>query len=202
MKPGDLISFAGEAVSLGEDQLAGSSLDNRASIAALTTCLQELDSRGHMWDVVAAATTQEEEGMAGSYTSAYQLRPEIAIAVDVTWAREPGLPEYKTFPLSKGPTVGLGPNIHPGISKAIKQAAERVEIPLTTEVMPRHSGTDAYAMQIAGEGIPTAVICIPLKYMHSPVEVVSLQDIRRTGRLLAEFAVGLEPDFMKTLMWE
>jgi endoglucanase len=79
---------------------------------------------------------------------------------------------------------------------------ERLEIPWHREAMPRHSGTDAYAMQVAAEGIPTMVLCIPLRYMHTPVEMVALKDVRRVGRLLAEFAVSLEMDFMDKLTWD
>lgn len=195
VQPGDLISFAQEPIEIGEDRIAGHSLDNRASIAALTLCLHELQVRQHEWDLIAVATTQEEETMIGALTSAYELQPDVAIAVDVTWARSSGLPEYKTFPLGEGPTNVWGPNIHPAVYHRIKKSAERVEIPLAKEITPRHSGTDAYALQIAREGIPTGVICIPLLYMHTPVEVVSLKDLRRTGRLLAEIVGGLEPDF-------
>jgi len=68
--------------------------------------------------------------------------------------------------------------------------------------MPRHSGTDAYALQVAAEGIPTMVVCIPLRYMHTPVEMVAIKDIERTGRLLAEFAAGLDNKFMDELSWD
>ncbi len=92
--------------------------------------------------------------------------------------------------------------MHPGIYAALEAAAKRVEIPLTQEVLPVHSGTDALALQIAGEGITTGLISIPLKYMHTPVEVVSVKDVRRAGRLLAEFVAGLNADFIDTLSWD
>jgi endoglucanase len=104
--------------------------------------------------------------------------------------------------MGKGPTVCWGPNVHPGLFKAFKQVAEAQEIPFTIEVMPRHSGTDAFAMQVVAEGIPTMVIGIPLRYMHTPVEMVALKDIHRAGRLLAEFIAQLSPDFMDTLKWD
>jgi endoglucanase len=195
VRVGDLVSFAQEPIEIGKDHIAGHSMDNRASIVALTYCLYQLQSRLHTWDLIAVATTQEEETMVGALTSSYELQPEIAIAVDVTWARGPGLPEYKTFPLGEGPTNVWGPNIHPAVFNLIEKTAEQVEIPLAKETTPRHSGTDAYALQIAREGVPTGVICIPLSYMHTPVEVVSRKDLRRTGRLIAEVVAGLEPDF-------
>jgi endoglucanase len=101
--------------------------------------------------------------------------------------------------MGKGITIGWGPNIHPGLYNTLKDVAERLEIPYQMEPAPRHTGTDAYALQIAREGIPTALICIPLRYMHTPVEVVSMKDIQRTGRLLAEFVAGLDEKFMDEL---
>jgi len=202
VRPGDLISFAQHPIELSDELLAGHSLDNRASLVAITECLQELGKRDYEWDVHAVATAQEEETFAGAFTAGYELKPSIAIAIDVTFARGPGLPEHKTFPMGKGPVNGWGPNIHPGIHAALEEAAKRVEIPLAREVLPTHSGTDAFALQIASEGIPTGLISIPLKYMHTPVEVVSLKDIRRTGRLLAEFISGLNSEFMDGLSWD
>jgi endoglucanase len=202
VRPGDPISFAQAPLELRGETLAGHSLDNRASIAALTACLERLQGRAHLWDVWAVATSQEEETLGGAQTSAFLLRPQIAVAVDTTWAKGPGTPEHKTFPLGKGPTLGWGPNIHPGLHRRFKELAERLEVPHTVEVMPRHSGTDAVSMQVTAEGLPTMVVLIPLRYMHTPVEMVALKDIQRSGYLIAEFIAGLPEDFMESLSWE
>jgi putative aminopeptidase FrvX len=202
VRTGDLISFAQEPVQLQGDTLAGRALDNRASVTALTLCLEALNSRVHQWDVWAVATSQEEETMGGARTSAFQLRPQIAVAVDVTWAKSPGTPDHKTFPLAKGLTLGWGPNVHPKLYEALKMVAEQIEVPYALEAMPRHSGTDAFAIQVAAQGIPTMVVSIPLRYMHTPVEVVALKDIRRAARLLSEFITRLEVDFMENLSLE
>jgi tetrahedral aminopeptidase len=202
VRVGDLISFAQEPIELGKEILAGHSLDNRASVTALTHCLQVLSKRAHTWDVWAVATVQEEETMAGALTSAYQLNPQLAVAIDVTWAQGPDTPKHKAFPLNKGITLGWGPNIHLGLYQAFKDIADQLEIPYTMEPMPRHSSTDAYALQIARQGIPTMVVSIPLRYMHTPVEIIAMKDIRRAGRLLAELITSLEIDFMDTLSWD
>ncbi len=196
---GDLISFAQKPIKMGKGILAGHSLDNRASVAALTHCLDLLSKRTHLWDVWAVATVQEEETMAGALTSAYQLRPKVAVAIDVTWAHGPDTPKHNTYPLGKGITLGWGPNIHPGLKAAFAKVADRLEIPYKLEAMPRHSGTDAYALQIAREGIPTMVVSIPLRYMHTPVEMIAMKDVKRAGRLLAELISDLELDFMEHL---
>jgi endoglucanase len=202
VRAGDLISFAQEPLDIKDDLLAGHSLDNRASVAALTQCLDELKGRTHSWDVWAVASTQEEVTLGGARTSAFQLQPQLAIALDVTWGKGPGAPDHKTFLLGKGPTLGWGPNIHPGLHRAIKDLSDRLEIPNSIEVMPRHSGTDAFAMQVTAAGLPTMVVGIPLRYMHTPVEIVSLKDVTRAGHLLAEFIASLEPDFMDSLKLE
>jgi endoglucanase len=197
--PGDLISFAQEPIEMGKQILAGHSLDNRASVVALTHCLNELKNRSHPWDVWAVATTQEEETFGGALTSAYELQPTLAVAIDVTFAKGSSDPDHLTYPLGKGVTLGWGPNIHPGLHRAIKEIADQLELPFTLEPMPTHSGTDAYALQVARSGIPTMVISIPLRYMHTPVEMVSMKDILRAGRLMAEFICSLDVDFMQTL---
>ncbi|MEN6408528.1 MAG: M42 family peptidase [Anaerolineaceae bacterium] len=202
VRVGDLVSFGTVPTELGGDTLAGHSLDNRASVAAVTCCLDELQRRIHTWDVWAVASVQEEVTLGGAMTSAFDVRPDIAIAIDVTFAKGPGSNDYDSFPLGKGITLAWGPNIHPAVYKLLKNAADTVEIPYTMETAPRHSGTDAMGLQTAAEGIPTAVVSIPLRYMHTPVEVVSIKDIRRTGRLLAEFITRLEVDTREKLTWD
>ncbi len=104
--------------------------------------------------------------------------------------------------MGKGPTILMGPNTHPGLHKAVKDLADHLEIPYHVEFAPTHSGTDGYATQITAEGIPTVVLGLPLRYMHTPVEMVAVKDIERLGRLLAEFISSLTPDFMDKLSWD
>lgn len=198
---GDLVAFGSLPTELSGETLSGHSLDNRASVAALTVSLQALRGRTLNWDAIFVATVQEEETMAGALTSTFLEKPALAIAVDVTFAKGPGANDWQTFPLGKGITLSWGPNIHPAVHRRLKEVAERAEIPYSVEYTPRHSGTDAYAMQIVAEGIPTAVVSIPLRYMHTPVEVVSLKDIQRAGRLLAEFLCALDASFTEQLTW-
>jgi len=199
---GDLVSFATQPVELAGDLISGHTLDNRASVAALTVALEELRGKSHAWDLWAVATVQEETILGGAYTSAFALHPDLAVAVDVTFAKGPGASDWSTFALGKGPTICFGPNIHTHLFKKFKDLADRLEIPYAVEMVPRHSGTDTYAMQVTAEGIPTMVVGIPLRYMHTPVEVVSLKDIQRAGRLLAEFILALEADFLEKLTWD
>jgi endoglucanase len=199
---GDLVSFANPPIKINDKLLTGPSLDNRASVAALTHALKLLQNRLHEWDVWAVLTVQEEETLGGAFTSAFELRPEIAIVIDVTFAHDSLSPKNKTYAMDKGPTLGWGPNVHPKLHKIYKELAERLEIPYQLEMMPRHSGTDAIAIQVAAEGVPTMVISIPIRYMHTPVEMVHIKDIERTGRLLSEFITDLDDEFMGKLEWE
>jgi putative aminopeptidase FrvX len=202
-RPGDLITFSQRPFEMGDGLLAGKSLDDRAGLAALTLCLEELQSRPHAWNVVIAATTREEQDLAGALTSSFLIHPDLAVAIDVTFASgPPGQPEHKVFPLGAGVTLGWGPSLHPGLFRHFEQAAARAKVPFSTEVMPLHTGSDADAMQVTAEGIPTMLISIPLRYMHTPLEVVALRDIRRAGQLLAEFCADLDERFLERLTLE
>ena len=199
---GDLVSFAQEPIQMGKEILAGHTLDNRVSVTALTQCLDALRSRAHAWDVWAVATAQEEETLGGALTSAYEINPALAVAVDVTFAKGPEAPAHQAYPLGKGITLGWGPNIHPGLYQIFKNISDQLEIPYELEPLPRHSGTDAYALQVARAGIPTMVVSIPLRYMHTPVEMISMKDTLRTGRLLAEFVCSLDENTMESLIFD
>jgi endoglucanase len=202
VRVGDLVSFANEPMELAGDVLSGHTLDNRASVAALTVCLEELQTRSHLWDVWAVATVQEETSFLGAYGSAFELRPQIAIAVDGTFAKGPGANGWQTHPLGKGVGLCMGPNMHPFLHKKLTELADKLEIPWFLDVTTAQSGTDAYAMQVTAEGIPTALVGFPIRYMHTPVESVSIKDIQRAGRLLAEFIASLDADFVEKIVWE
>jgi endoglucanase len=202
VRVGDLVSFANEPLELAGDILSGHSVDNRASVAALTVCLEELQTKSHVWDVWAVATVQEENSYLGAYSSAFQLRPQIAIAVDGTHAKGPSANGWETSPMGKGVGLCIGPNMHPFLHSKLKEVAERIEIPWFLDITPGHSGTDAYPMQTTAEGIPTALVEFPIRYMHTPVESVAVKDIQRAGRLLAEFIASLGADFVDTIVWE
>ncbi|HET6821184.1 MAG TPA: hypothetical protein VFH34_00980 [Anaerolineales bacterium] len=202
VRVGDLVSFANEPLELAGEVLSGHSVDNRASVAALTICLEELRNKPHLWDVWAVATVQEETTLLGAYTSAFELRPQMAIVVDGSFSKGPCTSVWQTSAMGKGVGLCIGPNMHPFLHKKLKELAERLEIPWFLDVTVSHSGTDAYAIQVTAEGIPTALVEFPIRYMHTPVESVSLKDIQRTGRLLAEFIAALEENFIETIVWD
>lgn len=199
---GDTVSYAQPPLDLSGDAMAGHTMDNRTSVAATTLCLEVLQSRIHDWDVWAVASVQEEETLGGALTSPFDIRPDIAIIVDVCFAKGAGSNDWSSLPFGGGVGIGYGPNIHPALYKMFEKKAKELEIPFNRDLMPKMSGTDAMAVQVVAEGIPCAVLGIPLRYMHTPVETVSLKDIRRTGRLMAEFITDLSPDTLEQIRWE
>ena len=198
VRVGDPVSFATQPVELAGSTLVGHSLDDRAAVAAITACLQALQGAPHAWDVYAVATVSEEELLGGALTSPVEIRPQIGLAIDVTHASGPGASDWRTVKLGGGVTLDWGPNSHPALFDALKDTADRLEIPYSVSAYPSGSGTDAMGLQIVNEGIPTMVISIPLRYMHTPVELISLKDIARCGRLLAGFILDLPADFVET----
>lgn len=202
VRVGDLITMKRDLVELQGGLASGKALDNRASVAAACVCLEELARLRHSWDFYAVATVQEEVGLKGAITSSYGLQPDIGIAIDVTFAKQPGTPDEQTFELGKGPTISCGPNFHPKLYEALVEAAKTLEMGYQVEPAARVGGTDAVALQISRAGIPTGLLCIPLRNMHTPIETVSVMDIQRTGRLLATFVSRLDTDFLDSLVWD
>lgn len=202
VRVGDVISFATDPRELSGDTISGHTLDNRASVAATTVALDELSRRKHLWDVIAVATSQEEVGGIGAKGSSFDIMPDFAIVIDVTFANGPGGGGIGNFELGKTVPITWGACDHPALYDAMKAVADEYEIPVTRDFSPSGSGTDAYDVQIAQAGIPVVELGIPLRYMHTPVEVVCIKDVKRAGRLMAEFISSLPLDFMNTVRWE
>jgi len=196
---GDPVTIKRECVSLLNDLVAGKALDDRAGIVVMLQCLLELQKLYHAHDVIFVATSQEEVGIRGAITSAYTINPDIGIAVDVTHAVTPDTKGQVNIELKKGPTIALGPNIHPKIYDHLIKTAKENRIPHQIEPIPGASGTDAWAIQVTRSGIPTGLVSIPLRYMHTSVETVSMQDITNAGSLLAYFIASLPDDLEEFL---
>jgi tetrahedral aminopeptidase len=199
---GDLITAEAPMVELMGRRVAGKAMDDRACVAAVTVCLDALRGMQHRWDVYAAATVQEENGLYGATTAAYHINPDIAIALDVTFAKQPGVDSDVASEMGGGPALGIGPNFHTRLNEKIRKAAKYHEIKIQDDILPGNSGTDAWAIQVALQGIPTALFSIPIRNMHSAVETVDLHDIERTGRLLAHFIASLDADFLSAIDWD
>jgi endoglucanase len=146
--------------------------------------------------VAAAAVTQEEITFGGARTTAYSLRPDIAVVVDVTFATDaPGTEEKEIgrHKFGSGPVLTRGSTLHPKVFELLHAAGEAEGIPFTVSASARATGTDADAIHLTRVGIPSAVVSVPLRYMHSPVEMVQLDDVANAAKLIAAFARRLEP---------
>jgi endoglucanase len=186
-----------QPIELPGDRLVSRSLDNRIGcfVAAEAARLVAEDG-GAPGDVVALAVVQEETTFSGSRTSAFSLHPDLAVVVDVTFATDqPGidLGPITKHPLGSGPVVARGTVLHPVVTELLYDTAEQEGFEFTVESLGRTTGTDADAVNVARGGIPTGLVSVPIRYMHSPVELVSMGDIAAAARLIAAFARRLEP---------
>jgi putative aminopeptidase FrvX len=195
---GDVAVLAGEPLELPNGRLAARALDNRlGSFVALEAARLVAQSGDARWDVIATAVAQEETTFGGSRTSAFSLEPDAAIVVDVTHATDaPGIDvkEAGKHELGSGPVLSRGSTLHPGLFELLHETAEREKIPFTVEATGRNTGTDADAVHLSRGGVPTALVSIPLRYMHSPVELVDLADVHACASLIAATARRLDAD--------
>ena len=193
---GDVAVIAGAPVELPNGRLASRSLDNRlGAYVALEAARLVAQDGGAPGEVVAVASVQEEITFAGARTTAYALEPDVAVVVDVTHATDaPGIEvrEIGKHELGSGPAIERGSIISPAVFELLHDTAEAEGIPFTIAASARSTGTDADAVHISRAGIPTGVVSIPLRYMHSPVELVQLDDVEATAKLLAAFARRLD----------
>ncbi|MEM8867309.1 MAG: M20/M25/M40 family metallo-hydrolase [Verrucomicrobiota bacterium] len=169
--------------------------DDKAGAYAVLEAARRLTRGKLAARVTAAATTQEEIGTRGAMTAAFSENPDFAIAVDVGHATDsPDCDprKYGSFKQGGGPIVCRGPNINPVIFERIVEVAEAKKIPYQLEADPRPTGTDARAIQVAQAGIATGLLSIPLRYMHTPSEMVDLEDIESTVQLLVAVARSLK----------
>lgn len=176
---------------LGDKLLCGKALDDRACFAVLLDAAEQLKDTALDVDLYILGSTQEETHSTGAITAAYGLAPDFCVAVDVTHGDSPDASKEKTFPLGKGPVIGLGPNCTKWMARRMEQRAQELELPVQYEVMAGSSGTNGWPMQIIREGIATAVLSVPLRYMHTPIETVHGDDLTNTAKLLAAFVRGL-----------
>jgi endoglucanase len=196
VRVGDVAVIAGEPVDLPNGRLVSRALDNRVgTFVAFETARLVAEAGGAPGDVYGAAVAQEEITFAGARTTAFSLDPDVAIVVDVTFATDaPGTDEKELgrHRFGSGPVINRGSTMDPQVFELLYETAEAEGIPFTVSASARATGTDADAVHLARAGIPTGVVAVPLRYMHSPVEMVHLSDIEHTAKLLAAFARRLD----------
>ncbi|HEX7078676.1 MAG TPA: M42 family peptidase [Candidatus Eisenbacteria bacterium] len=194
---GTMVTLRQPPVDLLGGRLAAPGMDDRAGVVTVIRTLELLRDHRPWWDVVGVATVEEEFGSVffGARTASERLGPSLGIAIDVSHGDMPGAREGETVPLGAGPSLCVGANIHPLVFDGLRQTARSLGVPISIEGTPMSSGTDAMDIQIAREGIPTAVLGIPCRYMHTGVEVVEPRDVDRGARLLAGYLAELPMDW-------
>jgi endoglucanase len=198
VRPGDAALWRGTPIALVGNRVASRAFDNRIGCYVALEAARRLAERGGgPGDFIAVAAVQEEVGdFAGSRTSAFATEPQVALAVDVTHANDirGGEPEDEgRVVLGEGPTLSRGPSIHPAVFELLYETAEAEKIPFAVEVSRGTTNTDADAVYLSRRGVATGLVSVPLRYMHSPVEIADLEDIERAVQLLVTFALRLEP---------
>ena len=194
---GAMVTLRQRPVDLLGGRLAAPGMDDRAGLVVVIRTLELLRERRPVWDVVGVGTIEEEFGIGflGARTAAEAVDPRLGIAIDVSHGDMPGAREGDTVPLGSGPALSIGGNIHPLILEDLKRSAKALSMPYRVEPCPTGSGTDAMDIQIASEGVPTAVIGIPCRYMHTGVETVEPRDVDRCAHLLAHYLSELAPEW-------
>lgn len=198
VRVGDPITFGVGFERFGDDMAVSKCFDDKCGVWIACRVMEKLARAGRApGDFIAVATTQEEIGTRGAMTSAHAVNPDVALAFDVTHATDyPGIDKtkYGKIVCGAGPVIARGPNINPVVFERLVAAAEAEGIPYQLEAEPSVTGTDARAIQVTRGGIPTGLISVPLRYMHTPTEVICLRDLEATVRLIARFAQDLAPD--------
>jgi putative aminopeptidase FrvX len=184
---GDTVVFRSQYRKLSPDLRSAKALDNRASVACGIMILKDMINAAPPLTIHFAATSQEEYTGLGARVFANRLELDYALVIDVCHAEFPDLNEGEFFPLNSGPAISRGGSIPLEMYQSLVAVARELEIPYQVEPIPSVTGTDADDIAFNKEGIPTAILGIPLRYMHSPVETVSLKDIERTARLAVGF---------------
>jgi putative aminopeptidase FrvX len=186
-----------QPLEMANGRVVSRALDNRVGCFVVARAAQLLAESGDgACDFLAIAAAQEETTLVGSATSAFRHDPDVAIVVDVTFATDqPGVEvgAFTDHKFGSGPAISRGSTLHPVVSELLYETAEFEGIPYTLDSQGRWTSTDADAVAIARSGIPTGLVGVPLRYMHSPVEMVSLDDVEAAAQLIAAFARRLEP---------
>ncbi len=194
---GDPITFDVGLETFGDDLAVSRAFDDKMGAWIAARVLEEVKKAGGgAGDLIAAATVQEEVGLRGGVTSAYGVNPQVGIAVEVGHATDyPDIDKRKHGEANcgDGPIIARGPNINPALFELLVKAAERAKVPYQIGAEPRGTGTDANAIQLSRGGKVAGLVSIPLRYMHTPTEVLSLKDLDYAVKLLTRFVLDLKP---------
>ena len=192
--PGDMIYFKTEAVELLDKKLSGKYLDDRAGVISLVMALKELKGKKLPFNLAVVCAVQEEVGLRGAVTGTYETNPVCAIVVDVCHGTTPDSGSATTFKLGTGTVITCGTNIDRRMFEIAKKTAEENKIKYSVEAESGHTGTDAWVVQTSREGVATLLLSIPLRYMHTTVETLSMKDVEATAKLIANTLLNLDTE--------
>lgn len=200
VRVGDSITLPQSVGKLSKKQFSAKTMDDRASLAAIISVMKSLKDASLNCDVYAVAAVMEEVGCRGGKTTSFGINPDMAIAIDVTHGITPDNSD-NAVEVGKGTALSKGPNIHPKLAERLEKTAKENKIHCTIEIDGGATGTDAWEIQVSGGGIPTALMSIPLKYMHTSVETLAISDVKDTAKVITEFIKGLEGDTSWLSLW-
>lgn len=185
---GDSVTFLAPITQLMGTRVTGAALDDRTGCAVLLRCAQLLKGQDMPRKVTVLFSSREEVGSQGAQTAAFRLQPDACIAVDVTFATQPGVSDKEGGKLGGGPMVGLSPVLSRRMAQKLFDLAKREQISVQTEVMEGRTGTTADSILTTRQGVPCCLLSIPQRSMHTPAEVCDLQDMEQAAQLLAAYA--------------
>lgn len=194
---GTPVVYRADFVCLGERQICAKALDDRACFAILLRAAQLLQGRELDVDLYILGSVCEEAGGVGAQAAVQGLAPDFCVAVDVTHGKTLDAPKGEACGMGAGPAMGIGPNMARWMTRRLLDKAAELGMTVQKEVMEGSTGTNAWGMQVANEGVATAIVSVPLKYMHTPVETVERSDLEDCARLLAAFAEGIGEEAAK-----
>ncbi len=187
VEPGDRITFNSSFDELLGNRVASACIDDRAGVAAILRALELLEGKTGNAKITVMFSSQEETGGSGALTGAFSAQADEAIAVDVSFASAPNISSEKYASLGMGTMIGYSPSLDFEMSKSLKRLAEENEIQYQNEVMGGRTGTNCDEIQISGRGCKTALLSIPIRNMHTAVELCDLSDIEETAKLIAAY---------------
>ena len=176
-------------------RLSGVAMDDRTGVWVIMTALRKLAAANPKARIVAVSAVQEEIGLRGATTSAFNVNPDVAIAVDVTHATDcPGIDpnEFGKIEIGKGPVIVRGPNANPKVFEMLYSTAQENSIPVQINALGYPASNDGAAIQVARGGCATGLVTIPNRYMHSPVELVAESDLEHAADLIAAFCLAVD----------
>ena len=198
--PGTFVQLTGETIRLAGTRAASKTMDDRACAAILYECAKQLQRRVHDADVYYVLAVREEFDSLGAITCTHRIAPDLAFVLEVTHGSMEGCAPGETFPID-ATVLSIGPNLHRGVTSLLRDQAEKLHMKVVDEIYPGYTCTDAWWVQVAREGVPCALLNLPLKYMHTTVELCDLARIGEQARLLCDVVAGLPAGWEETLCY-